>query len=70
MNGPRVPVELVRGTDEVTVWLWANSADPVTVRFTYHEWAKIEKEAEKVANGDVGLVVGTLLENDLSKYLN
>jgi hypothetical protein len=62
---PSVPIEVVHGADEVTVWMWSNSPDPVTVRFSYHEWAKIERKAEQVAGGDVEAVIGHLLENDL-----
>jgi len=61
----KVPIETVIGADEVTVWMWSNSPDPVTVRFSYHEWAKIELQAERVADGDIEAVIGHLLENDL-----
>ena len=66
MNTSKVPVEYVRGVDEVTLWMWPNSADTVTVRLPLREWAKVERKAERVAGGDVGAVVGTLLENDLN----
>jgi len=66
---PRVPIETVIGVDEVTVWMWPNSPDPVTVRFTLHEWAKIERQAERVADGDVEAVVGHLIENDLENWI-
>lgn len=62
---PRVPIEVVHGVDEVTVWMWPNSPDPVTVRFSHHEWAKIERKAEQVADGDIEAVVGHLLNEDL-----
>lgn len=68
MTGPRVPIEFVRGVEEVTLWMWPNTPDPVTIRFTIHEWAKIERKAEEVADGDLGLAIGTLLEEDLSQY--
>lgn len=61
----KVPIDVVRGVDEVTVWMWTNSPDPVTVRFSFHEWAKIERKAEQVADGDIEAVVGKLLEQDL-----
>lgn len=65
----RIPIECVRGVEEVTVWLWPNTSDPVTVRFTPHEWAKIERKAERVADGDVEKAIGELLQDDLSDYL-
>jgi hypothetical protein len=37
----------------------------VTVRFSLHEWAKIEWKAERVAGGDIEKVFGTLVEKDL-----
>jgi len=64
----KVPIEVVRGVEEVTVWMWPAEPDPLTVRFTHHEWAQIERKAEQVAGGDIELVIGQLLENDLSQY--
>jgi len=58
-------MEVVRGYDEVTVWMWPDSPDPVTVRFTVRKWARIERKAQREAGGDVEKVVGTLLEKDL-----
>lgn len=69
MTGPRVPTEVVRGVDEVTLWLWPNKPDSLTVRFPVHEWALIELKAERVADGDVGRVIGQLLDDDLGEYL-
>jgi hypothetical protein len=60
-----IPLKIVRGYDEVTVWMWPGSPDPVTVRFSLHEWAKIEWKAERVADGDVEKEFGTLVEKDL-----
>jgi hypothetical protein len=62
---PSVPIEVVHGADEVTVWMWSDSPDSVTVRFSYHEWARVGRKAERVADGDVGKVLGTLLADDL-----
>lgn len=65
----RVSVEVVRGPDEVTLWLWPGEPETMTIRFSVHEWAVIERKAEKVADGDVGLVIGQLIEADLGGYL-
>ncbi|RLM32557.1 hypothetical protein DVK01_20950 [Haloarcula sp. Atlit-120R] len=63
-------MEFVRGVDEVTVWMWPNSADSVTVRLPLRQWAKLERTAEKTVNGDVERVVGKLLQQDMmSDYL-
>jgi hypothetical protein len=64
-----VPVKVVRGVDEVTLWMWPDKPDPTTVRFTVHEWAVIERKAERVADGDIGRVIGELLDDDLGGYL-
>ena len=65
MNSPKVPIEYVRGVDEVTLWMWPNSADSVTVRLPLRQWAKLERTAKKTANGDVERVVGKLLQQDM-----
>jgi hypothetical protein len=49
----KIPIERVEGHNEVTVWLWPNSPEPVTVRFDKSEWREIEKNARKRADGDV-----------------
>jgi hypothetical protein len=64
-----LPVEVARGPDEVTLWLWPNKPDPLTVRLSVHEWAKVERKAERVADGDLGRVIGQLLDDDLGGYL-
>jgi len=54
MNGNRIPLEVVRGADEVTVWLYPDrprAGD--TMRFSVHEWAKIERYAKKETDGDL-----------------
>jgi hypothetical protein len=60
----RIPIEYVIGADEVTLWVWANSPDPVTVRFTHREWARIERKAEEIGR-DIEEVVARLLEKDI-----
>jgi hypothetical protein len=64
-----VPVKVVRGVDEVTLWMWPDRPDPTTVRFDVQEWAVIERKAERVADGDVGRVIGQLLDEDLGDHL-
>lgn len=48
MSNEIAPIEMdwVEGHDETTVWLWTDSPDPVTVRFTREEWERIEQAAD------------------------
>lgn len=59
-----IPIEYVRGTDEVTLWLWPNEPDTVTVRLEKRAWAKLERKAEKVADGDMSKLIGAVLSED------
>jgi hypothetical protein len=63
----RIPLEYVEGAEEVTVWMWPNSPDPLTVRFDLEEWAEIEAKAEEVADGDLEKAIGTALLKDLEE---
>jgi hypothetical protein len=65
---PRVPIDAVRGEDEVTVWMWPNDPDPVTIRFTVRKWARIEQKAEREAGGDVERVIGEVLAEDIEGW--
>ena len=67
MNTDRIPMEWVIGPDEVTVWLWPNSADPTTVRFTVHEWAKIERKCDRLGV-DVEEQLAKLISEDLEEH--
>jgi len=70
MTETTVPIDFVRGTEEVTAWLWPNTPDPVTVRLPLRQWAKLERTAEKIAEGDMERVVGELLQEEvMSNYL-
>jgi hypothetical protein len=66
----RIPLEYVEGVEEVTLWMWPNSPDPLTVTFDLEEWEEIEAKAEEVADGDLEAALGQALSNDLSRYLD
>ena len=62
MVSDRIPVEYVRGVDTVTVWMWPDSPDPVQVEFGLRTWARVERRAAEDADGDVGLVLGSVVD--------
>ena len=59
---PRIPLEWVEGPDEVTVWMWPDDPDPVTVRFGLEEWARLQTAA---GNEDLEEYVGRKIASDL-----
>lgn len=61
-------MEWVIGADEVTVWLWPETPEPVTVRFSLHEWANIEKAARDEYDGDTEAFVTRVLTADLEEH--
>ena len=63
-----ISVDWVIGADEVTAWMWSESPDPLTVRFSLHEWAKIEKAARKHCDGDIAAYVTRVITADLKKH--
>ena len=63
-----VSMEWVTGVDEVTVWLWPETPDPVTVRFSLREWAKIERKARDEYAGDVEAFVTRVVTADLEDH--
>lgn len=65
MSDKTISVEWVIGVDEVTAWFWPESPDPVTVRFSVHEWAKLERKAEAAYNGDIEECVTVALRRDV-----
>jgi hypothetical protein len=70
MTETTIPIDFVRGTEEVTAWLWPNRSDSVTVRLPLRQWAELERTAEEIADGDVERVVAKLLKQDMmSNYL-
>jgi hypothetical protein len=66
----RVPIDYVEGVEEVTVWMWPNTPDPLTVRFDLEEWEAIEAKAEEVADGDVEVAIGRALASDIGQYFD
>lgn len=68
MSDGTVPIEWVIGADEVTAWVWPNSADPMTVRFSMREWAQIERKARNEYGGDVEEFVTRVLTADLEEH--
>jgi hypothetical protein len=65
MTETTIPIDFVRGTEEVTAWLWPNTPDPVTVRLPLRQWAELERTARKIGDGDVERVVAKLLKQDM-----
>jgi hypothetical protein len=65
MKSDRIPIESVRGVDTVTVWMWPDSPDPVQFDLSLRQWAKVERRAENVADGDIGRVFGAMIESEL-----
>jgi hypothetical protein len=66
MEHDTIPMEFVVGTEETTVWLWPDTPDPVTVRFSLRKWAKIERKAEREWNGDIQALISEVVAQDLS----
>ncbi|PHQ46280.1 hypothetical protein DJ68_08215 [Halorubrum sp. C3] len=67
MTGNTIPVDWVRGLDEVTVWFWPDSPDPVTMRFPLRKWARIERKARDEHGGDVDVLLTEVLTADLEE---
>ena len=63
-----IPLEYVEGVEEVTVWLWPDSVDPVTIRFGQDEWDEIVAKAEKGEYEDLEEMFGTVLLDELEEY--
>jgi hypothetical protein len=63
-----ISMEWVIGAEEVTVWMWSDSPDPVTVRFPVRKWAKIERKARDEYGGDVEAFVTRVIAADLDEH--
>lgn len=61
----RVPIDYVEGVEDVTVWLWPDDPDPVTVCLPHDDWNRLQRKADEIGDGDVGRVVRVLLEQQL-----
>jgi len=68
MSDDKIPLDWVRGPEEVTVWLWTNTANPYTVRFPLRNWAKIERTAEQHFGGDIQAYVTQVIGAELSEH--
>lgn len=61
-----IPVESIQGLGSVTVYLWPNSPDPVVLQLSNRRWARLQRKAERASDGDVGSVIWSLVEADIS----
>lgn len=65
----RIPVKYAEGPEEVTVWVWSNSPDPVTVRFPRDQWDEFLENVEAEYGGDLehffGDYVTGFIEGDI-----
>jgi hypothetical protein len=68
MSDGTVPIEWVIGAEEVTAWMWPDSPDPVTIRFSMREWAQIERKARDEYDGDVEAFVTRVVTADVEEH--
>jgi len=67
----KLSIDYVRGIDDVTVWLWPNDPDPVTLQLAYREWAHLERRARELEGGDLEALLGKLLSEEvMGAYLD
>lgn len=57
----QIAVEYAVGPEETTVWLFADTPDPLTVTFHPHTWAKFEQRAAEEYDGDAAALLADLL---------
>lgn len=60
-----IPVEYVEGPEEVTVWLWPNSPDPLTVPVGREEWDDWKARLEESEHDSMEELVGDAVANDV-----
>jgi len=66
----KIPIDYVRGIEDVTVWLWPNDPDPVTVRLGYRQFAHLERRARELEGGGLEALLGKLLSEEVAgEYL-
>ena len=63
----RIPTEYVEGPDGAVVWLWPNTADPVTVEFDREEWEEIKADMEESEYESMDALIGEAVYNDLAE---
>jgi hypothetical protein len=56
----RPAVDHAAGPDETTVWLFADSPDPLTVTIDSETWAEFEQRAAEDYGGDPNALLGDL----------
>jgi hypothetical protein len=63
-----IPMEIVVGPDETTVWLFTDRPDPLTVRFEPRMWARIELRAKQEWDGDIQQYISELVIEDFEAH--
>lgn len=56
----RIAVNYAVGPEETTVWLFADSPDPITVTLCSETWAEFEQRAAEEYGGDPAALLGDL----------
>ena len=62
----QIPVEYVEGPDETTLWLWPNTADPVTIRVDRAEWDEWKARQERSEFESMEKLIGEAAADDLA----
>lgn len=62
-----VPIRTVKGPEEVTVWVWPHSPDPVVVRIDRETWEQVRKRSDREYGGSVARLIMEKLEEDLRR---
>jgi len=63
-----ISMEWAQGAEETTLWMWPNSGDPTTIRFSLREWAQIEKKADREHDGNIQAYITRVLTADLEEH--
>jgi len=61
-----IPMDWVEGPDETTVWLWPNTADPVTIMLDRAEWDELKARQERSEYQSMDRLIGEAVADDLS----
>lgn len=68
MSSETIPMDWVIGAEEVTAWMWPDSPKPSTVRFSIHEWAKIERAAKIEGYDSVEGYISKVVTADVEEH--
>lgn len=63
----RIPLEYVEGAEEVTVWLWPQDPQPVTMQVSFEKWDAL---LEKAGDEDLEEFIGRIVAQDLPERLS